>query len=110
MLLPEFLPPALLNVENVHAEREKTPSAENWQRLGDMLEGWFTSGQSDLYRRALEHFDRLILKRAITHSGGNQTRASEVLGVSRFTLRSKLRAANLSIGKVVLPPNTETTY
>jgi DNA-binding NtrC family response regulator len=104
VLLPEFLPPALINGHDLDADPTHPDGSENWQRLGELLESWFSSGQTDLYRRALEHFDRLILTRAVRQSNGNQTRASEILGVSRFTLRTKLRAANLSIGKVVLPP------
>jgi DNA-binding NtrC family response regulator len=106
VLLPEFLPQALLDGPSETIGGDAVP-AENWQRLGEVLEGWFSSGQTDLYRRALEHFDRLILTRAVKQSNGNQTKASEILGISRFTLRSKLRSANLAIGKVVLPPNTE---
>lgn len=106
VLLPEFLPPSML--ETAPQESGESESAENWQRLGEILEGWFVSNQTDLYRRALEHFDRLILTRAVKQSNGNQTKASEILGISRFTLRSKLRAANMAIGKVVLPPATES--
>lgn len=106
VLLPEFLPPALFHGRNGDSGSDEARPAENWQQLGELLEGWFSSGQSDLYRRALEHFDRMILTRAVQQSGGNQTRASEILGISRFTLRTKLRAANLSIGKVVLPPES----
>ena len=104
ILLPEFLPHALQNGRAVELSSDPSAYAENWQRLGELLESWFADGQTDLYRRALEHFDRLVLTRAVKQSEGNQTKASEILGVSRFTLRSKLRAANLSIGKVVLPP------
>ena len=107
VLLPEFLPPSFAKSHNGDVTHSVSQTGETWQRLGEMLETWFNTGQTDLYRRALEHFDRLILKRAVTQSGGNQTRASEILGVSRFTLRTKLRASNLSIGKVVLPPNPE---
>ena len=110
VLLPEFLPHALSNGQHEVVAATAPAVADNWQRLGTLLEGWFTSGQMDLYRRALEHFDRLILTRAVVQSGGNQTRASEILGVSRFTLRNKLRAANLSIGKVVLPPNGDLPH
>ena len=107
VLLPEFLPPALLAGHNGHVAVDQKPSVENWQSLGEQLETWFATGPMDLYRRALEHFDRLVLIRAMRQSGGNQSRASEIRGVSRFTLRSKLRAANLSIGKVVLQPAAE---
>lgn len=105
VLLPEFLPQELTNGRAGDFELAHATSSDNWHQLGEVLEGWFSSGQMDLYRRALEHFDRLILMRAVQQSGGNQTKASEILGISRFTLRSKLRAANLSISKVVLPPS-----
>ena len=106
VLLPEFLPSSLLGETNHSPSAEGPTPAESWQRVGELLESWFSSGQTDLYRRGLEHFDRLILTRAVKQSGGNQTRASEILGISRFTLRSKLRAANLAISKVVMPPAT----
>ena len=106
VLLPEFLPSAL-QTESQTPDDELQPTTESWQQLGESLESWFASGQTDLYRRALEQFDRLVLIRAVMESGGNQTRASEILGISRFTLRSKMRAANLSVGKVVLRPNGE---
>lgn len=110
VLLPEFLPPSLFNVNGtVNGTGHDHLPSESWQRLGELLESWFSSDQTDLYRRGLEHFDRLILTRAVKQSGGNQTRASEILGISRFTLRSKLRAANLAISKVVLPPGATPT-
>jgi hypothetical protein len=35
-------------------------------------------------------------------AGGNQYRAAEILGLSRPTLRSRLRALNLSVEQVVV--------
>jgi DNA-binding protein Fis len=46
----------------------------------------------DLYRRVLEHFDRYVIGQVMKHAGGNQARASELLGLSRVTVRNKLRA------------------
>jgi len=36
-------------------------------------------------------FDRLLIARALQESGGQQNRAAELLGLSRVTLRAKLR-------------------
>jgi DNA-binding NtrC family response regulator len=37
-------------------------------------------------------FDRLIIEQALSHSGGNVTRAAQVLGMSRSRLRITLKA------------------
>jgi DNA-binding protein Fis len=70
------------------------------QQLVRLLDPRLTNDQTDLYRRALEQFDRVILRRALERCEGNLTRAAALLGLSRVTLRSKLRALGLSTGKV----------
>ena len=61
----------------------------------------------DLYRRGLEHFDRLVIRRAMDQAGGNQAPAAEILGLSRVTLRAKLRALGMNVGKVVTQADEE---
>ncbi|HEV3302368.1 MAG TPA: helix-turn-helix domain-containing protein [Planctomycetaceae bacterium] len=73
--------------------------ADDVQQLVRLIDPRLTNDQTDLYRRALEQFDRVILRRALEHSEGNLTRAAALLGLSRVTLRSKLRALGLSAGK-----------
>jgi DNA-binding protein Fis len=73
--------------------------ADDVQQLIRLLDPRLTNDQTDLYRRALEQFDRVILRRALEHCEGNLTRAAALLGLSRVTLRSKLRALGLSAGK-----------
>jgi DNA-binding protein Fis len=70
--------------------------------LVSLLRGNAASDEGDLYRRALEHFDRVIVCQAMEQSGGNLTKAAERLGLSRVTLRSKLRAVRHG-GQKVLP-------
>jgi Fis family transcriptional regulator len=36
-----------------------------------------------------------LLERVMQHTGGNQTRAAQLLGISRATLRKKLALYNL---------------
>ena len=65
---------------------------EDLQALVDLLRSNPQEGEADLYRRALDQFDRVIIRRAMNQSGGNLTKAAALLGLSRVTLRSKLRA------------------
>ncbi|HJT31258.1 MAG TPA: sigma-54 dependent transcriptional regulator [Pirellulales bacterium] len=102
-ILPEFLP-AELHGAAVTGSATTSPASGDvvdWQRLPRLMETWLSSGETDLYRRGLEHFDRLVIRRAMDQAGGNQARAAEILGLSRVTLRAKLRALGLNIGKVL---------
>ena len=66
------------------------PEEDDLEALLNLLRGDSTRGEGDLYRRALEHFDRLIVGHVMDQAGGNLTKAAERLGLSRVTLRSKL--------------------
>jgi nitrogen regulation protein NR(I) len=50
------------------------------------------AGEADLYRRVLSEVDRVVLGAVLRHVGGNQVHASELLGISRTTLRAKLQS------------------
>ena len=52
-------------------------------------------GKPDLYRVIVQEVDRQILGEIMAHCEGNQLQAAERLGISRMTLRSKLRSLGL---------------
>jgi DNA-binding protein Fis len=39
----------------------------------------------------------------MTQSGGQQNKAAEILGLSRVTLRAKLRGMRMEVEKVLIP-------
>jgi DNA-binding NtrC family response regulator len=104
-ILPEFLP-ADIRRDLASAEPERPAeqvalSDVNWTGLGELVDEWFASGKTGLYRRALDQFDNLLVSQALQQTGGNQAQAAEILGLSRPTLRAKLRALGLTIVKTV---------
>lgn len=98
-ILPEFLPAEVRRGINVLPDVGK--DLTDWEHLPHEVEGWLAAGETDLYRRALERFDRMMVRSAMDRAGGNQARAAELLGLSRVTLRAKLRSLGLQIGKVL---------
>jgi DNA-binding NtrC family response regulator len=63
--------------------------------------------ETDVYRRALEKFDRLVISHIMRHTSGQQNRAAEILGLSRVTLRAKLRHMQMSVAKTLTPRESE---
>jgi two-component system nitrogen regulation response regulator GlnG len=59
-----------------------------------VAQGW-ASGSNDIYREVMQRVDAAIVEESLKHSGGNQQLAAERLGISRPTLRTKLRAINV---------------
>jgi two-component system nitrogen regulation response regulator GlnG len=60
------------------------------------------AGEMDLYRKVAVEVDRVVLAAVLRHARGNQLRASELLGISRTTLRAKLRGLGLAVEKQLL--------
>jgi nitrogen regulation protein NR(I) len=60
--------------------------------LREMVRGLVASGSPDVYRRVIGEVDRVVLEEVLGHVRGNQVHASELLGISRTTLRAKLAA------------------
>jgi two-component system nitrogen regulation response regulator GlnG len=63
--------------------------------VADLLE----AGDPEVYRKVCQAVDRVVLEAVLRRTGGNQVLASELLGISRTTLRGKLRALGLSVEK-----------
>jgi Fis family transcriptional regulator len=78
--------------------RETTPTlgdcmAMNVRRYLADLNG--TPCRDGLYARMLREIEPPLLREVLAWSGGNQSRAAEILGIHRATLRKKLRDLGL---------------
>ena len=94
-LLPEFLPAEIQQYEPPEAASDIELDAftdSDWQGLPRMIKAWIADGEGDVYRRAREEFDRLIIHEAMHEAEGNRSQAGKILGLSHVTLRAKLRS------------------
>ncbi len=97
---------------HVHAEEEDANATEFPDQIiaeslleselfgHESVEAALANRESDLYRRAIEQFDRELVMRALAQVGGHQANAATLLGLSRPTLRAKLRALGMTMEKV----------
>lgn len=107
-ILPGFLPEEVR--QQASPEAGPAPdcfSSDGWEGLARFVETAISGGETEVYRRARELFDRLVIFRALQQADGNQHRAAEILGLSRVTLRARLRALQLEVERLRRPEDAE---
>jgi two-component system nitrogen regulation response regulator GlnG len=97
VLIPDFLPASLTRRGN-HAA---PAAADDQASLPQFIDAQLAGGAEDLYAQTLQRVERLLLTRVLQHTGGNQLQAAKVLGITRGSLRNKLRELGLTISRTV---------
>jgi DNA-binding NtrC family response regulator len=92
ILLPDFLPPL------GQPEPKSTTDNPDWDGF---IESRLTAGSEDLHAELLEMVERHLLTRVLNHTGGNQLQAARILGITRGSLRTKIRALGITIERSV---------
>jgi nitrogen regulation protein NR(I) len=101
LLTAEFLPENF-RPRSPETTRPAPPAGESGavgQDLTAFTLGLLRAGETDLYRRVSAEMDRIVLDAVLRHVKGNQVHASQLLGISRTTLRAKLRDLGLAVEK-----------
>ena len=60
-----------------------------------------SAGSENLYAETLHWLERQLLTQVLQHTGGNQRQAAILLGITRGSLRHKLRELGISISRTV---------
>lgn len=85
---PSDLPPELLEP----SEPSATGDAPSWQEtLAVWAQQRLASGESNVLRKALPEFERIMIEAALAHTGGKRAEAAETLGWGRNTLTRKIK-------------------
>ncbi len=96
VLVPAFLPEL---GRRTAAEPATAGGAES--RLEALIERWLGDGRQDLHEGAHQELDRFLLPRVLRSTEGNQVQAARLLGITRLTLRRRLRELGLSLTKTI---------
>jgi nitrogen regulation protein NR(I) len=101
IVVPDFLPAWLHQ-----GARAELPPAEavdqGWTRF---LEDRLHAGSEHLYDEALQRMERQVLTQVLRHTAGNQLRAAKILGITRGSLRTKIRDLGIRIDRTVTGGN-----
>jgi len=104
VLLAEDLPATLTGAVAAAPEGGGPPAAASPAAAFDwdaFVAGRIASGADNLYAVGLERMEREVLMRVLRHTGGNQLQAAKILGITRGSLRTKIRTHGISIGREV---------
>lgn len=96
VLVPDFLPESLRR-----AGQAEAPTAEGGGPLVSFIEARLAAGTENLYEESLRRVERMLLPRVLQHTGGNQVQAARILGITRGSLRNKLRELGITVGRTV---------
>lgn len=98
VLLPDFLP------SHVGVAKVKE-LADSDQEVGWNWESFVTerllNGSENLHQESMDMIERYLLTRVLNYVEGNQVKASKILGITRTSLRHKLRHLGIQVGKTV---------
>ena len=99
-LLADFLP-ARLSESHPAAPAEAPPNGAGAFNWDEFVAGRIAAGSEELYAESLERMEREVLVRVLRHTNGNQLQAAKILGITRGSLRGKIRTLGISISREV---------
>jgi DNA-binding NtrC family response regulator len=97
LILPEFLPEQF---QSPAAPLASAPEGDNFD-LNALIEELLPRGNGRLHEEVITAVERVLFTRVMRHTHGNQSRASELLGLNRSTLRHRFKTLGLAVDKTI---------
>jgi two-component system nitrogen regulation response regulator GlnG len=109
VLLPDFLPASVFSAGPREAPPPPSTAPEpeasiDWDAF---VQDRLLAGSEALYAESLALMERSLLTRVLRHVDGNQVQAARILGITRGSLRAKIRALGLRIERSVWSPDDQ---
>jgi len=99
VLTPDCLPPHLLETASP-VELQAAEQSVDFA-VARMVQETLSRKSGNIYYLVQATVDRVVLSEVLQHVKGNQVEAADLLGISRTTLRSKLRSLKMFVEKQV---------
>jgi two-component system nitrogen regulation response regulator GlnG len=107
-IVPELLPKDILEYMQTGGGPRRVASIASSEDgsavdLASFLDERIASGSENVYQEALQFMERYLLTRVLRETQGNQSKAALRLGITRGSLRNKMRELGIQVGQVVEP-------
>ena len=101
LVLPEFLPEQILGTPAAEAPINAAVEPGSFD-LNAFIESRPPSSDGRLYAEVIGAVERVLLAKVLRRTHGNQQQASELLGISRGTLRHRMRTLGMTMGRTLV--------
>jgi DNA-binding NtrC family response regulator len=101
VIVPEFLPPEVRGESRTSSAADDDEDGLPPSNLRHFINRRLQADSSDLYAETVEMMERYLFTRVLQETEGNQSRAAEILGITRGKVRDRIAAFNISLGKNV---------
>jgi two-component system nitrogen regulation response regulator GlnG len=99
VLVPEFLDGAFTPTSRLPAAGAAIEGRGAGGDLEQFIEEQLRNGCENLYEESLRRLERLLVTRVLQQTGGNQVQAARILGITRGSLRTKIRDLGIVIAR-----------
>lgn len=106
-LTADCLPEGFSAEDQRAAAHSTATSTEGRVDAAELTRRMLAAGEEEIYRKVQLAVDRAVFGEVLKFVSGNQVEASQVLGISRTTLRTKLRALGLAVEKQLLTDSNQ---
>jgi two-component system nitrogen regulation response regulator GlnG len=103
-IIPELLPKEIVeNLSQAAAARRVNGEDSSGIDLAGFVDQRLAADSDNLYQESLHMLERYLLTRVLRETQGNQSKAARRLGITRGSLRNKMRDLGIQVGQVVEP-------
>jgi DNA-binding NtrC family response regulator len=112
VLLPDFLPEVIRSHSPSLGETSPaTPpparqQPQSWPACEQFIDERIAAGSRSIYADTVTLAERNVIARVLRHTDGNQAQAARLLGITRSTLRAKIRDLGITIARVIDAPGS----
>lgn len=102
VVIPEFLPKFGANQTPVaEAANDRKVDASLKSEIESLIQQRIQSGDLNVYETVIEHVERQLITQVLETTQGNQAEASNILGITRTTLRTKIKKLGIQINRSI---------
>lgn len=100
VITPDSLPGHLTGRDELPESVRESDSNQS-SVLDSFIDHRLANGSNDLYRETLDLMEKLLLTKVLEATNGNQSKAAEILGITRAKIRDRVVSFGLKLDKSV---------